>query len=162
MPEKGLKFEISIKNIFLGLLSAGMIAMGLFLYTSILNGRLSFENSPYPRQDRGILIILSWIFITIPFLILEPNKTGFAPAIGVFLALYLSFAYSTGSFMVFDASAFIDIAVAAKILIAPLFFVVILGVLLYNAVSGEHFFRSVIFGVVAIGFLGIGSFMGII
>jgi len=38
----------------------------------------------------------------------------------------------------------------------------VLVVLLYNAVSGQEFFRSVIFGGVAIGFLALGAFMGIL
>ena len=136
----------------------------LFLFASITSGRLSFIDSPFPRQDRAILVLLSWILISAPFLILAPNKHGLITSLGMFLALYMSFAYATGSIMVFSTTGemFVEIAVAMKILIAPIYFVVILIVLLYNAVSGQEFFRSVIFGGCAIGFLALGAFMGIL
>ena len=124
--------------------------------------RISFVDSPYPRQDRAVLVILSWILICAPFLILAPNRHGITSSLGMFLALYLSFAYTTGSVYVFDSTAFMEVAVGMKILIAPIYFCVVLVVLLYNAVSGQEFFRSVIFGGVAIGFLVLGAFMGIV
>lgn len=160
--QKGLVFRVSLLGLLLGLLASAMIAMGLFLFSSIVSGRISFADSPYPRQDRAILVLLSWVLVSAPFLILAPNRVGLTSSLGVFLGLYLSFAYTTGSIYVFDSTAFVEVAVGMKILIAPIFFIVVLVVLLYNAVSGQEFFRSVIFGGVAIGFLALGAFMGIL
>ncbi len=156
--QKGLVFEVNLRGLFIGLLSAVIGATGLFLFMSILTGRLNFADSPYPRQDRAILILLSWIFIAMPFLIIAPNKHGITTSLAVFLALYMSFAYATGSVMVFSATGemVMEVSYAIKMLIAPVYFIVILIVLLYNSVSGQEFFRSVIFGAVAIGFLAIG------
>ncbi len=160
--QRGLVFRVSLSGLLIGLLCSAMIALGLFLFSSVISGRLSFVDSPYPRQDRAILVLLSWILVSAPFLILAPNKHGITSSLGVFLGLYLSFAYTTGSIYVFDSTAFVEVAVGMKILIAPIFFIVVLVVLLYNAVSGQEFFRSVIFGAVAIGFLALGAFMGIL
>ena len=152
-------FKVSLGGLLIGLLAALMISTGLFLFSSVISGRLSFANSPYPRQDRAFFVILSWVLVSAPFLILAPNKYGITTSLGMFVGLYIAFAYTTGSLMVFSATGemFIEIAVGMKILIAPIFFIVILVVLLYNAVSGQEFFRSVIFGAVALGFLAIGS-----
>jgi len=161
MPKKTFVLEVNPKNLILGGLSAIMIAVGLFIFTSIMSGRWSFENSPYPRQDRGVILLLSWSLVCIPFLILAPNKNGLVPALGVFLGLYLSCAYMSGTLMVFDFNP-VDISVATKILVPPIFFIVILVVLLYNYASGQEFFKSVIFGGFAVGFLIIGSLVGIL
>lgn len=160
--QKGLVFKVSLSGLLLGLLAGIMVILGLYLFISIISGRLSFVDSPYPRQDRAILVLLSWCLISAPFLFLAPNKTGLTSTLGVFIALYMGFAYSTGSIYVFDSTQFMEIAVGLKILIAPIYFVVVLVVLLYNAVSGQEFFRSVIFGGVAIGFLAGGALLGII
>ena len=159
--QKGLVFEVSLKGLFVGAVSAVMAAMGLFLFMSILTGRLSFVESPYPRQDRAILLVLSWVFISLPFLILAPNKIGLTSSLGMFVGLYLSVAYITGNIMIFSATGemIMEIAIAMKLLIAPMYFVVVLVVLLYNSVSGQEFFRSVIFGGIAIGFLAAGSYI---
>jgi len=162
MKEKTFVFKVNLKNLAIGLISALMIAIGLFLYVSILNGRISFENSPWPRQDRGILIIVAWVLICGSFLVLSPNKNGLIPALSIFLGLYLSFVYTTGSYIIFDASDWIDIAVAAKIIIPPAIFIMIVVVLVYNAVSGQEFFRSVIFGGVVMGFLILGMYTGVL
>jgi len=156
---KGLVIKVSLGGLLVGSVAAVMASVGLFLFMSILTERLSFVNSPYPRQDRAILMLLSWFLISVPFLLLAPNRTGITSSLAVFMGLYMSVAYITGSVMVFSTTGdmVIEIAVAMKILIAPMYFIVILVVLLYNAVSGQEFFRSVIFGAIAIGFLAIGS-----
>lgn len=155
--QKGLVFKVSLSGLFLGLLAGAMVIVGLYIFSSIITGRLSFIDSPYPRQDRAFYVLLSWVLISAPFLLLAPNKTGLSSSLGVFVALYMGFAYTTGSVMVFDSTQFMEIAVGLKILIAPVYFVVVLVVLLYNSVSGQEFFRSVIFGGVAIGFLAAGA-----
>ena len=160
--EKGLVFEVSFQGLLIGLVTAIMVITGFFLFTSIITERLSFVNSPYPRQDRAIIVLLSWVLLSFPLLFLAPNKIGLTSALGVFSGLYLGFAAVTGSLMVFDSTDFVEIAVGLKILIAPIYFVVVLVVLLYNAVSGQEFFRSVIFGGVAIGLLAGGGLLGII
>lgn len=160
--QKGLVFRVSLSGLLIGLLCSAMIAIGLFLFSSVISGRISFVDSPYPRQDRAILVLLSWVLVSAPFLVLAPNKHGMTSSLGVFLGLYLSFAYTTGSIYVFDSTDFMIIAVSMKVLIAPIYFIVVLIVLLYNAVSGQEFFRSAIFGAVAIGFLAVGAYMGIL
>ena len=161
MAKKGLVFRVSLHGLLIGLLCALISALGLFLFMSVITGRISFVDSPYPRQDRAILLLLSWVFISAPFLILAPNRYGMTSSLGMFLGLYLSVAYTTGNMMIFSATGemIVEIAVAMKILIAPIYFIVVLVVLLYNAVSGQEFFRSVIFGGVAIGFLAIGAYV---
>lgn len=160
--QKGLVFRVSLTGLTIGIVASAMVIMGLYLFASIITGRISFVDSPYPRQDRAILVLLSWFFISFPFFLLAPNKTGISSSLGVFIAMYLGFAYTTGSMMVFDSTAFMEVAVGLKIMIAPIYFVVVLVVLLYNAVSGQEFFRSVIFGGISIGFLAGGALLGII
>ena len=160
--QKGFVFRVSLFGLLIGLLSAVMIAIGLFLFSSVISGRISFVDSPYPRQDRAVWVLLSWCLISAPFLILAPNRHGITSSLGMFLGLYLSFAYTTGSIYVFDSTDFMIISQGIKTLIAPIYFIVVLIVLLYNAVSGQEFFRSAIFGGVAIGFLAIGAYMGIL
>ena len=159
---KGFVFRVSLRGIMIGLLSAITMAVGLYIFMSIITERINFSNSPYPRQDRAILVLLSWCLMCAPFLILAPNKTGITSSLFMFAVLYMSFAVNTGSIYVFDSTAFTEIAVGMKVLIAPVYFIVVLVVLLYNAVSGQEFFRSAIFGGFAIGFLALGAFMGIV
>ena len=159
---QGLIFRFSLRGLLIGLSAAVMVMMGLYLFAAIITERLSFVDSPYPRQDRGILVLLSWFFISFPFLLLAPNKHGLTSALGVFIGLYIGFVCTTGSILVFDSTVFMEVAVGLKILIAPIYFIVVLLVLLYNAVSGQEFFRSVIFGAFAIGFLALGAFTGIL
>lgn len=160
--QKGLVFRVSLVGLLIGLLCTVIFIAGIYVFTSIITERISFIGSPYPRQDRAIVVLLAWVLICAPFLILAPNRYGITSSLGMFVALYLSFAVSTGSIYVFDSTQFMEIAVGLKILIAPIYFCVVLVVLLYNAVSGQEFFRSVIFGGVAIGFLVLGAFMGVI
>jgi len=157
--QKGLVFEVSLRGLLIGLLASLIALMGLFLFMAILTGRVSFADSPYPRQDRAILLLLSWIFIALPFLIIAPNKQGLTSSLAIFIGLYMSVAYVTGSVIVFSATGemVMEMSLAMKMLITPIYFIVVLVVLLYNSVSGQEFFRSVIFGGVAIGFLVIGA-----
>ncbi len=160
--QEGFVFRVSLRGLLIGLFSAIIVAVGLYLFMSVITERISFSNSPYPRQDRAVVVLLSWCLISLPFLILAPNKVGITSSLSMFLVLYMGFAVSTGSIYVFDSSQFMDIAVSMKVLIAPIYFIVVLVVLLYNAVSGQEFFRSAIFGGVAIGFLALGAYMGIL
>ena len=152
-------FRVSLRELIIRLLASLIASMGLFLFMSILTGRISFADRPYPRQDRAILLLLSWIFIASPFLIIAPNKQGLTSSLAVFIGLYMSVAYITGSVMVFSATGemIMELSIAVKMLISPIYFIVVLVVLLYNSVSGQEFFRSVIFSGVAIGFLVIGA-----
>ncbi|MFX0188743.1 MAG: hypothetical protein ACFE8A_13515 [Candidatus Hodarchaeota archaeon] len=162
MSEKSFKFEINLKNLSLGIVSGIIIFLGLYLYILVINGRLNFENSPAPRHERGLYIIVSWILICLPALILAPNKSGIILAIALAVGLYLSFAVTVGTFMIFDASSFIDISIAIKILIIPIIFIIIIIVLLYNAVAGQEFFRSVIFSGTLLGFGALGWYTGML
>lgn len=161
MEEKSFKFEVNLKNLSLGVVSGIIIFLGLYLYILIINGRLNFTG-PAPRHERGAYIIVSWILICLPAIILSPNKSGIILAIALAVGLYLSFAVTVGTFMIFDASAFIDISIAIKILIIPIIFIIIIIVLLYNAVAGQEFFRSVIFAGTLLGFGALGWYTGML
>lgn len=161
MKEKTFKFEVSLKNLLLGILSGVLIFLGLYLYISVLNGRINIT-SDTPRHDRGLYIIASWLLVCLPCLLLAPNKNGVILAICLAAGLYLSFAVTAGTFMVFDASSFIDVSIAIKILIIPIIFIIIIIVLLYNAVAGQEFFRSVIFSGTLLGFGAIGWVTGML
>lgn len=162
--KKGFRCEVSVQNLILGLVAAGLFLFGLYLFMIIITEQVSFSDSPYPRQNRGIFLIMSWLLMAIPFLILAPNRQGLLPAMGIFLGAYLSCVYATGTVMVFEftSTQMIDYAVAAKIITPVVCFIVIFVMLVYNAVSGQEFFRTVIFGGVAFMFIVGAVYAGVL
>lgn len=159
---KTFTFKVNGKNLAIGLLSFLMFSLGLYLFLSVIAGKITWTENV--RFNRGLYIILAWILIAGSFVVVAPNKNGLTLALPVFIGLYLSCAFYTGSMIIFDASAtdWIEIAYAARILVPVAFFVCILVMLIYNYASGQEFFKTIIFGGTAIAFLLIGIYTGIL
>jgi len=157
-----MKFEINLKNLSLGLLALFMFACGLYVFMSVMTGKFIFVDNP--RQNRAIFIIISWILIAGSFVVVAPNKSGLTIAIPLLIGLYLSCAFYLGTFMVFSVAGteWIEIAIAAGRLIPTMFFFILIVMLVYNAVSGQEFFRTLIFGAAGIALIAIGIFLNLL